>query len=375
MADLYATLGVPQNASDDEIKRAYRRKARESHPDAGGDAETFKQVTHAYQVLSDPSKRQRYDRFGDDGTPSTRAGQGDPFGFGAGFGGIGDVIDAFFGNAFQQGAGRTSARSRSGRDVLVPADVTLAEVASGVRRQVAVDVAVMCDRCGGSGSESGRAPSACATCGGTGSVQRIVRTAFGQVASAQACPTCHGTGRAIADPCSGCGGEGRRVQNRQVTVEIPPGVATGDRLRVAGAGEAGRNGAAAGDLFVEVRVQPDGLFERDGRHLHATVTVPFVQAALGADLAVPTVDGDRASVRLPAGTQPGDVVTARRHGLPPRGGGTRGDLLLHVQVEVPRDLDDGQRQLLRELADLRGEDTATDDGGGLFTRLREAFRS
>lgn len=372
MADLYAMLGVPRNASAEDIKRAYRRKARESHPDAGGDEETFKEVTHAYQVLSDPNKKQRYDRFGDDGTPSTRS-SGDPFGFGGGFGGIGDVIDAFFGSAFGQQTGR-GGRSRPGRDVLVPVDVTLEEVATGVRRQVSVEVATTCDQCGGSGSESGRAASTCATCGGSGSVQRIVRTAFGQVASAQACPTCDGTGRAVADPCAGCGGEGRRVQTRQVTVEVPPGVDAGDRLKVAGAGEAGRNGAAAGDLYVEVRVAPHDVFARDGRQLHADVSVPFVQAALGAELAVPTIHGETASVRLPPGTQPGDVLTVRRQGLPQRTGAAPGDLLLHVRVQVPTDLDEEQRDLLREFAALRGEETSA-DGGGLLSRLREAFRS
>lgn len=374
LPDLYQTLGIPRDASPDDIKRAYRRKARESHPDAGGDEETFKQVTHAYQVLSDPDKRARYDRFGDDDTPGTR-GQGDPFGFGgAGFGGIGDVIDAFFGSSFGQGAGGGGrGRTQPGRDVLVPVELTLEDVAAGVRRPVEVEVATTCDRCGGSGSSTGGGATRCATCGGAGQVQRVVRTAFGQLATAATCPDCQGTGSTVADPCPGCAGEGRRVAKRTITVEIPPGVADGDRLRVSGAGEAGRHGAPAGDLFVEVHVAEHDLFERDGRDLWAEVSVPLVQAALGTVLEVPLVDGDTTTVDLPAGAQPGDVLTVRRAGLPTRGGGRPGDLRLRVHVEVPRDLDGEQRELLRRFAELRGEE-APADGRGVLSRLREAFR-
>jgi molecular chaperone DnaJ len=370
--DLYEILGVDRDADDATIKRAYRRRARECHPDAGGDEEEFKQVTHAYQVLSDPDQRVRYDRFGDDGTPGTRAG--DPFGgFGAGFGGIGDVIDAFFGSAFAGGGARTATRTQPGRDVLVPVQVTLEELATGITRPVDVEVAIHCDGCGGSGSASGAAPSACSTCGGSGNVQRIVRTAFGQLATGSPCPSCAGTGRTVTDPCPACGGEGRRVQHRRITVEIPAGVEDGDRLRVAGAGEAGRNGAASGDLYVEVRVAPHDVFERDGRDLWAEVTVPLTQAVLGARLTVPTVSGEDVGVDLPPGTQPGDVLTVRRAGMPRRGGGPAGDLHLRVTVDVPRDLDGEQRGLVERLAALRNEETGT-HGRTLFTRLREAFR-
>ena len=372
MPDLYELLGVPRDASADEIKRAYRRRARESHPDAGGDEETFKQVTHAYQVLSDPERRARYDRFGDDGTPQTRgAGAGDPFGFGGGFGGIGDVIDAFFGTTF--GAGRSAGREQSGRDVLVPVELSLEEVASGTRRPVEVDVAATCDSCGGTGSRSGESPARCSTCGGSGQRQRIVRTAFGQLATAATCDDCGGSGRRPTDPCPACGGEGRRRQTRTVTVEIPAGVEAGDRLRVAGAGEAGRAGAAAGDLYVEVRVTPHEVFERHGRDLLAEIRVPLTQAVLGSTLEVPTITGETVTVDLPAGSQPGSTLRVRRAGLPPKGGGNPGDLHLSVDVEIPTDLDGEQRELVARLAELRGEDTGS-QGRGLFTRLREAFR-
>ena len=372
--DLYELLGVSRDASPDEIKKAYRRRARELHPDAGGDEERFKAVQAAYQVLSDPEKRSRYDRFGDDGTPGSR-GAGDPFGFGAsGFGGIGDVIDAFFGTAFGDAAAGGAGgrrRARQGRHVLVPVELTLEEVLAGVQKSVPVEVATTCETCGGSGSATGSGPTACDTCGGRGQVQRVVRTAFGQLATASACPDCEGTGQRVTDPCLECGGDGRSVSSRTVTVDIPPGVDTGDRLRVAGAGEAGVHGAPPGDLLVEVRVAEHELFERDGRTLLGELRVPFSQAALGAHLTVPTLDGD-ADVDVPVGTQPGDVLTVRRAGVPGTGGGGRGDLRLLVRIEVPRDLDGEQRDLLQQLAKLRGEDVP--GAAGLFDRLKRAFR-
>jgi molecular chaperone DnaJ len=373
--DLYELLGVPRDATSEDVKKAYRRAAREHHPDAGGDEEAFKQVTHAYQVLADPEKRARYDRFGDDGTPGTRGN--DPFaGFGgAGFGGIGDVIDAFFGSAFGGGGGgsRGPQRAQPGRDVLLPTELTLEEVATGVQRDVEVEVASSCETCGGSGSATGGPAAACRQCGGAGQVQKVVRTAFGQLATAAPCAACRGTGRTVDDPCTGCGGDGRTVQRRTYTVDVPPGVDEGDRLRVSGAGEAGRQGAPPGDLYVEVRIAEHDLFERDGRDLLAEVGVPVTQAALGGTVTVPTVHGDEVDVEVPAGTQPGAVLRVRQAGLPGRGGGRRGDLRLLVRVLVPTDLDTEQRELLERLAELRGEHLAS-RGRGLFTRLREAFR-
>ncbi|MFA9432787.1 molecular chaperone DnaJ [Egicoccus sp. AB-alg2] len=378
MPDLYELLGVPRDASAEDIKRAYRRQARQHHPDAGGDEDTFKQITHAYQVLSDPQKRARYDRFGDDGTPQSRGAGQDPFGFGAGgFGGIGDVIDAFFGSAFGGATGATggSGRGRTtpGRDVLVGVELELEDVVTGVRREVEVEVATPCDLCGGSGSASGRPPSACATCGGSGQVQRVVRTAFGQLATAAPCTSCEGTGRKVADPCTGCGGEGRRVQRRTLGIDVPAGVEEGDRLRVPGAGEAGRHGAPPGDLYVEVHLAPHEWFERDGRDLVAEITVPVTQAALGGSVTVPTVDGAEVEVEVPAGTQNGEELLIRRAGLPNTANGRRGDLRLVVRVEVPMGLSTEQRDLLARLAELRDEPLAA-DGRGLFTRLRDAFQ-
>ncbi len=377
MSDLYELLDVPRSAGEDDLKRAYRRKAREHHPDAGGDEDTFKALTHAYQVLSDPQRRARYDRFGDDGTTNGRAGANDPFGFGAGgFGGIDDVIDAFFGQAagFRSGGGGgRSRRQQPGRDVLVVVELTLEEVVTGVSREVEVDVPRACETCEGSGSAAGGGPTTCSTCGGAGQVQRVVRTAFGQLATAAPCEACRGTGHLITDPCTDCHGEGRRQTDRTLRVDIPAGLEDGDRIPVRGEGEAGRHGAAAGDLYVQIRVAEHEVFERDGRTLAAEVTVSVSQAALGATLTVPTVDGEDVEVPVPAGTQPGDVLTVRRAGVPMRGGGRRGDLQLVVRVEVPTGLDARQRELLVELAAARGEEL-DERGRGPLSRLRDAFQ-
>lgn len=371
MADLYDVLGVPRGAGDDEIKKAYRRKAREAHPDAGGDEERFKRVQHAYTILSDAERKARYDRFGDDGTSASR-GQGGPGGGAAGFGGLGDVFEAFFGQGGGGFGGAARSRSdRSGRDVLVPFELDLVDVLNGVDASVPVEVARTCDTCGGSGSNNGGGPARCSTCNGQGQVQRVVRTAFGQLATAVACNDCEGTGSRVTDPCTGCGGDGRTQQRREVTVRIPPGVDTGDRLKVAAGGEAGRNGGPAGNLYVEIRIREHDIFEREGRTLWASLSVPFTQAALGAEIPLETLDGP-VTVEVPPGTQPDDVLSVRRRGLPATGGGGRGDLKLRVDVAVPRDLDGEQRDLLEQLAKLRGEDVH--DAAGLFGRVKRAFR-
>ncbi len=369
MADLYAVLGVGPDATQEEIKRAYRRKARELHPDTGGDEEAFKQVTRAYQILSDPERRAHYDRFGEE---EVRVGAGaDPFGFG----GLADVFDAFFGGMTGSPFRATTTRARSsqpGRDVLASVEVDLEEVASGTHREVQLDTAAVCEECAGSGSRSGGSVT-CRTCGGLGQVRRIVRSAFGQLATTQACPDCESTGRTLGDPCPACHGQGRVRRVRTISVEVPAGVEDGDRLRVTAHGEAGRRGGAPGDLYVEVHVRPHEIFTRDGRDLHCEVTVPFVHSALGASLHVPTIDGGTVTVELPAGTQPGDALTVRRAGLPRRGGADRGSLLVQVNIEVPRMLTADEAELLRRFAALRGEETPP-AGRSLFQRLREAFR-
>ena len=360
MADLYETLGLRPDAATEEVKRAYRRKAREHHPDAGGDAEVFKEVTRAYEVLSDPERRARYDRFGDDGSSRSAQGGGDPFGFG---GGIGDVLDAFFGAGFGgsgPGFGGEPRRERAGRDVLVGVEMTLEEVLTGVTRRVSVEVAATCATCSGHGSADGTAPVSCSSCGGSGRVQRMVRTPLGRMATATACGDCGGTGRSIADACMDCRGEGRRVNARELDIDVPAGLEDGDRIPQKGQGEAGRQGARAGDLYVQVQVAAHPTLVRDGRSLHTRIRIPMTSAVLGGRVRVPALGGGDHEVEIPAGTQPGDVLLVTRAGLPVRGGGRRGDLHLHVDVVVPRRLGRKERELVRDWAHQRGEDP---DGG------------
>lgn len=356
MADLYGVLDLRPDAASDDIKRAYRRKAREHHPDAGGDAERFKEVTHAYEVLSDPERRARYDRFGDDGTTQARTGASDTFGFS---GGIGDVLDAFFGAGFGGagfgGGAQRPQRDTKGRDVLVGVELTLEEVLTGVTRRVEVEVATVCETCSGQGSADGSAPVRCSGCGGSGRVQRMVRTPLGRMATAAGCDACAGTGRSIEDACRDCRGEGRRARRREIDIEIPAGLEDGDRIPQRGQGESGRQGARAGDLYVQVQVTPHAFLAREGRSLHTRLRVPITTALLGGVVRVPALGGGDHEVEVPAGVQPGEVLLVTRAGLPVRGGGRRGDLHLHVDVEVPRRLGRDERALVRQWADQRGE--------------------
>ncbi len=367
MRDLYEILGVARDASDEDIKRAYRKLAREHHPDIGGDEEQFKELTTAYEVLRNPQARANYDRFGDP------RGPGGGIADGGGFGDLSDLIDAFFGGfGGSRGAGRVS---NQGRDAVVDLVLTLEEAAAGGPRDIELTVAKTCETCTGSGAAPGSSPVTCDTCGGQGAVQQVRNSVFGQMLTTTACPTCRGTGKRILDPCPTCSGEGRRRVTETVTVEVPPGVDEGTRLRLVGRGEAGRNGGAPGDLYVRTRVRPHELFTRDGNDLHCELRIPMVQAALGAHLTLPTLDGET-EVRVPAGTQAGDVVSIRRGGMPKlSGGGARGNLHIHCRVLTPTDLDEEQEGLLRELAELRGEvaDEAPEEHRGLFGRLREAF--
>jgi molecular chaperone DnaJ len=362
--DLYEILGVSRDASDDDIKRAYRKLARELHPDAGGDEERFKELTTAYEVLRNPQARANYDRYGD---PRGPGGVGD-----GGIGDFSDLIDAFFGGL---GGVRSGGRvSNAGRDAMVDLVLGLEEAALGGPRDVDLTVAKTCETCSGSGAAPGTSPVTCETCGGQGAVQQVRSSVFGQMLTTTTCPTCSGTGRRIPQPCPTCHGQGRRRVTETVTVEVPPGVDDGTRLRLVGRGEAGRNGGPAGDLYVRTRIRPHELFTRDGNDLHLELRVPMVQAALGATLTVPTLDGDL-ELHVPAGTQSGDILTLRRAGMPKlSGGGARGNLHAHCRVLTPADLDDEQVRLLRELAALRGEDAdERNEHRGLFGRLRGAF--
>jgi molecular chaperone DnaJ len=370
--DLYEVLGVPQGASEDEIKKAYRRKARELHPDQGGDEEHFKELTAAYEVLKNPQARANYDQFGDPRGPGGGMG-GDPFG---GFGDLGDLINAFFGPSGGMG-GRGRGRSTgAGRDAIVDLTITLEEAAAiGVEKEVEVTLDRTCATCEGTGAKDGSGPITCATCNGQGVVQRVRNGIFGQMLTQSACPECEGTGRRVTDPCRGCRGDGRQRTTETLTIPIPVGIDDGRRVRIPGRGEAGRNGGPAGDLYVRVNVRPHEVFTRDGDDLHCELRIGMIAAALGTKLKLQTLHGET-EVSVPPGTQFGDRITLRREGMPRLGmdGHQRGDLHVHCRVETPRDLDEEDRAILRQMADKRGEAVIEGSGGkGLFGRLRDAF--
>jgi molecular chaperone DnaJ len=363
--DLYEILGVSRDATDAEIKRAYRRRARELHPDAGGDEEQFKELTTAYEVLRNPQARQNYDRYGD---PRGPAGLGADI---PGFGDLNDLIEAFFGGfaGRSQRAGR--AGPQAGRDALIDVALTLEEAAAGLRKDLDITVLRTCEDCRGTGASPEGGPVRCPSCGGTGAVQQMTRSVFGQMLTSTTCPTCRGKGETVTDPCRGCRGAGRLEETETVTIDVPPGVDTSTRLRVAGRGESGRRGGPPGDLYVRVRVADHEVFTRDGDDLHCQLSLPIAQAALGAELKLRTLDGEE-SLRVPPGTQTGDVLALRRQGMPRLGGGARGDLYVHCLVETPTDLTVEQRELLRRFAELRGDDIG-EDGRGFLSRLKGVF--
>jgi len=376
--DYYGILGVGRDAGAEEIKRAYRRLARELHPDVNTDEAAqgrFQDVRDAYEVLSDPEKRRIVDLGGDPLDNGAAAGQrgGDPF---SAFG-FGDIMDAFFGGSAAAAARGPRSRVQPGADALIRMQLTLDECATGITRELAVDTALVCTDCSGSGCAPGSSPHECDICGGRGEVQSVQRSFLGQVVTSRPCPSCRGFGEVIPDPCRQCGGDGRVRARRSVTVKIPPGVADGMRVRLAGQGEVGSGGGAAGDLYVEVEELTHDMFTRDGVDLHCTVRLPMTAAALGTTLPLPTLDGTE-ELQIEPGTQAGTVRTLRGKGMPRLRSTGRvdgyGDLMVHVDVVVPTKLDPQQTELLRQLAELRGEEqpgqSASARNGGLFSRLR-----
>jgi molecular chaperone DnaJ len=368
--DYYAVLGVARDATPEEIKKAYRRLARQLHPDVNPDEEErFKEVTKAYEVLSDPQKREMYDLGGD---PFSSAGAGQ--GFGAGFGGLGDIMDAFFGG----GGGSRGPRSRirQGADALLAIELDLVETAFGVDKELTVDTAAVCATCTGAGTAPGTHPETCPTCRGRGEVQLVQRSFLGQVMTTRPCQECRGTGSLIKHPCPECGGEGRVRARRTLTLSVPAGVENGMRIRLTGQGEVGPGGGPAGDLYVEIHERDHPVFTREGSDLHCKVTLPMTAAALGTSLKLETLDGEE-QVNIKPGTQSATVITLRGHGVPRLRSTSRGDLHVHVEVTTPTRVDAEQERLLRQLAELRGEehpDGSAPVGQNLFGRLRGAFK-
>jgi molecular chaperone DnaJ len=367
--DVYELLGVSPQATDDEIKRAYRRLARECHPDANPDdptaAERFKEINAAYELVRDPERRRKYDMFG----PDAAAGGGGPFNSGS-FG-LNDLFDAFFsGDAF---GGRGAAGVRRGPDAETLMELTLAEVVTGTRRTVEMRMPIECETCDGSGGLPGTHPTRCETCDGAGEVRQVRRSLLGQIVTAGPCPTCGGIGTTIEHPCATCRGDGRVAGTRSIEVEVPAGIDDGQRLRLAGRGPAAPRGGEAGDLFVAIHVVPSPAFERRGDDLWHRLPVSIVQAALGATLQMETLDGAR-QLEVQSGTQPGARLRLQGLGVPSLRNGRRGDLVVEVDVQVPTNLTPEQAELLVQLAQLRGEEV-TAPHEGLFSRIRSAFRS
>jgi molecular chaperone DnaJ len=375
VADYYELLGVSRTAGAEEIKKAYRRKARELHPDAKpGDVaaeEQFKQVAKAYEVLSDPEARSRYDRFGEAGVGSAAGPNlGDMFSGG----GFGDLFDAFFGgsgNPFGAGMRGGPTGPPRGQDLEVVADITFAQAVFGATIPVEVRTALRCDECGGTGAGSGTKPVTCSECNGRGQVQRVRQSLLGQMVTASACPRCGGLGEVVVTPCPSCKGDGRVIAAKTYQVDVPAGVDTGSTLRLTGRGAVGPRGGGAGDLYVHVRVAPHEVFTRDGDDLVAVLPVSIAQAALGTKIVLPTLDGQE-EIAVPAGTQPGREFVFRQRGVHRLHGRGRGDLRVRINVEVPTKLSEFEAELLTKYAESRGESVG---GGeqGLLSRIKSAF--
>lgn len=385
MSDYYEQLGVSRDASPEQIKKAYRRMAMKYHPDVAaepGADEKFKQIQEAYEVLSDERKRSIYDRGGDP-LGGGRAGGGGFGGF-ADFGGTGfdftNLVDAMFG---QQASRGPRPRVRRGQDALVRISLELHEAAFGVNKPITVDTAVLCPRCQGSGSAENSRPVTCRTCHGHGEVTHVQRSFLGDIRTSQTCPTCRGYGSTIPDPCGECDGDGRVRSSRSLTVKIPQGVSTGNRIHLASQGEVGPGGGPAGDLYVELVVQDHPLFRRDGDNLEMVVKVPMTAAALGTEITVPTLEADlpdsedvprTIQVEIPAGTQSGTRVVIPQMGVPSLRGSRRGELGVTLLVQTPTKLTEEQRHLLERLADLREENDFDPHHGhkrekGMFEKL------
>jgi len=372
--DYYQVLGVSRNASQEDIKRAFRQLAREHHPDVNADkheAEArFKEINEAYQVLSDPEKREVYDHYGHQGLDQRF---GPDFGGFTDFGGFQDIFDMFFGAG---GGGGSTTRTRPaaerGNDLRCDVELTLEESARGVERSVRFRRMETCETCGGSGALPGSQPETCSLCHGSGQVRQQQQSFFGTQIRITTCPRCHGEGRSIGSPCPDCAGQGRVRKTIDKTVEVPPGVDTGMRVRLAGEGDAGPRGGPSGDLYVVTHVRPHDFFERRGNDLWCEVPVGFALAALGGTVEVRTIDGSE-SLEVAQGTQPGEVYTLRGKGMPEPGGHARGNLNVVLKVQTPTGLSDEQKDLLRTFAELRGEEIKDSTNKSFFERVKDAF--
>ena len=379
MADYYETLGVARGASDDDIKKAYRKLAMQYHPDRNNGSreseEKFKEITEAYDVLRDANKRAAYDRYGEAGLRGGFSGfhhvdLSEALNiFMRDLGGMGGLGDLFA----QAGGGRrtSAAQARTGSDIRVNLELTMAEVATGVEKPVTLKLLDPCDACQGSGAEPGTSVTTCPTCKGSGEVRRAQQSFFGPVVSVSVCPTCAGDGKIVASPCKKCRGEGRVRSEQQINIKVPPGVATGQYMTLRGVGNAGPRGGPRGDILVVFEVDEDPRFERDGEDLLTEMLVTYPQLALGGEIEVPTVTGTT-TVRIPMGTQSGHVMTLRGKGLPRVNASGTGDLHVRLQLHTPESMTDEEVQLLRRLAELRPAAPAERERG-FWDKLKETL--
>ncbi|HOP99690.1 MAG TPA: molecular chaperone DnaJ [Acetivibrio clariflavus] len=376
--DYYEVLGVSKNASDAEIKKAYRKLAKQYHPDINpGNKEAeakFKEINEAYEVLSDPQKRAQYDQFG-----HSAFEQG---GFGGGFSGFGgfsdfdfsdfgDIFETFFGGF----GGRTSSRTRrgpqKGADLKTSVEVSFEEAAFGVEKEITINRMEICDKCQGSGSKPGSSPETCHHCNGTGQIQYKQRTPFGQFVNIKTCDVCHGEGKVITNPCDKCNGKGRVRKQSKIEVSIPAGIGDGQTIKLGGGGEPGLKGGPSGDLFITVNVKPHAIFERKGNDVFCDIPITFVQAALGAELEIPTLEG-KVKYQIPEGTQTGTVFKLKNKGIPFIRGNGRGDQYFKVHVEVPKKLNEKQKAILKEFAELSG-DEVHEQRKSFFDKMKDAL--
>lgn len=366
--DYYDVLGVDENASQEEIKQAYRKMAKKYHPDVSDEPdaeERFKEASEAYEVLSDEEKKAKYDRFGHAGVDQDGAGRG---GFGQGdFNSFDDIFDMFFGGGK---GGRRNAR-RKGADLKYNLTIDFEEAVFGTEKEITVPRTEKCDNCNGSGAEPGSDVDTCAKCNGTGKIKFQQNTPLGQFVQTKTCDRCNGSGEFVEDPCPVCNGKGKVKQRRSVTVNVPAGVENGSRLRMRGEGEAGKNGGPAGDLFVVIRIRSHKLFERQGDDILCEVPISFVQAILGDEIEVPTLDG-KVKFKIPEGTQPGTSFRLNDKGVPHLKGRGRGDQHIKVKVVIPEELDAEQKELLRDFAEMSGEEINPEEKG-FFRKVKQVL--
>ncbi|ACB84767.1 molecular chaperone DnaJ [Natranaerobius thermophilus] len=372
--DYYEILGVDRNASQNEIKKAYRKLARKYHPDVNQDDEQaedkFKEIQEAYEVLGDEQKRTRYDQFGHAGVNGDGHQQYGGFGgqdFG-GFGGFEDIFDAFFGGGFSGGERRR--RPRKGSDLRYKLEIEFEEAVFGAEKEVRIPRTENCEKCDGSGAKPGTQPETCSACNGSGEMRQVKETPFGRFVNVATCSRCGGEGTVIKEHCPECQGEGKVVRRRKVKLNIPEGVDNGTRLRVRGEGQAGTYGGPPGDLYVDISVKPHDTFKRDGTTVYSEINVSFVEAILGTEIEVPTLDG-KSKLKIPAGTQPKTEFTLKGKGVPHFKRKGRGDQIVIVNVDIPKKLTQKQKQLVRELALSMGKNISSDES--FLNRVKKAL--